>query len=248
MTHHDPAVASRSVARAGMRGLLIAGLAALLANCSYAPKQEITASIPDDYRQRHPISIVEGRRTLELFVGSGRGGLSPTQRAQVVAFAETWQREATAGILIERPAGGPNERAARDTLKEVLSILVRAGIPNHGVGIRSYPADGNRTAALRLNYPQVAAHAGPCGLWPDDLGPSYETKHFENRPYYNLGCAHQRNLAAMVADPHDLVQPRAEGPAWRAKRTFGADKWRKGESPGTVYPDTQKGAISDLGK
>jgi pilus assembly protein CpaD len=103
-------------------------------------------------------------------------------------------------------------------------------------------------AALRLSYPEVAAHAGPCGLWPDDLGPSYDTKHFENRPYYNLGCAQQRNLAAMVANPHDLVQPRAEAPVYRAKRTFGAEKWRKGEAPGTVYQEQQKGAISDLGR
>ena len=52
----------------------------------------------------------------------------------------------------------------------------------------------------------------------------------------------------MVDNPPDLVQPRAETPAYTAKRTFGIDKWRKGESPATTYPDTNKGAISDLGK
>ena len=52
----------------------------------------------------------------------------------------------------------------------------------------------------------------------------------------------------MVANPADLVQPRAEGPVYAAKRTFGVDKWRKGESPATTYPDAGKGAISDLGK
>ena len=67
-------------------------------------------------------------------------------------------------------------------------------------------------------------------------------------PYYNLGCATQRNLAAMVDNPADLVQPRAETPAYTAKRTTGIDKWRKGESPATTYPDANKGAISDLGK
>jgi pilus assembly protein CpaD len=103
-------------------------------------------------------------------------------------------------------------------------------------------------AALRLSYPQVAAEAGPCGLWPDDLGPTHERRHFENRPYYNLGCAQQRNLAAMVANPHDLVQPRAETAVYMGKRSHGMDKWRKGESPATVYPDAQKGAISEVGQ
>ena len=116
------------------------------------------------------------------------------------------------------------------------------------VGKSAHLVAGERNATLRLHYPLMVAAAGPCGLWPDDLGPSYDTKHFENRQYYNFGCATQRNLASMAAEPADLVQPRAEGPAYTAKRTFGIDKWRKGDSPATTYPDATKGAISDVGK
>ena len=207
-----------------------------------------TGSIPLDYRERHPIALKEGKKTLVLFVGAGRGGLSPTQRAEVLAFAQNWKRDATGGVTIDRPVGGANERAANDTLKEALSIIVQAGVPNNGIGIRPYRRRPASNATLRLNYPLMVAEAGPCGLWPDDLGPSYDTKHFENKQYYNFGCASQRNLAAMVAEPADLVQPRAEGPAYTAKRTFGVEKWRKGESPATNYPDAGKGAISDVGK
>jgi pilus assembly protein CpaD len=130
----------------------------------------------------------------------------------------------------------------------VLSILTQAGVPNHGIGIRPYQAREVARADLRLNYPLMVGTAGPCGLWPDDVGPSYQPKHFENKEYYNLGCAQQRNIAAMVAEPADLIQPRAETPVYTAKRTFGVDKWRKGEAPSTVYTEAQKGAISDLGK
>jgi pilus assembly protein CpaD len=241
----DTAIAGRRGVLSGARCLLAAGLAVALAGCNTTAK-ETTASIPIDYRQRHPISIVDGKRSLQLLVGQGRGGLSPTQRAEVLAFAQSWKREATGGITIERPEGGPNERAANDTLKEVLSIVVSSGIPNHGVGIRPYPSAGS--APLRLNYPVMTAQAGPCGLWPQDLGPTYDLEHYENKPYWNLGCSQQRNLAAMVAEPHDLIQPRAEGSTYRAKRTFGHEKWRTGQSPATTYPDSQKGAISDLGK
>jgi pilus assembly protein CpaD len=247
MPCHDLAIAGRRAALLGRRALLIVGIAAALAGCKTSAR-DTTGTLPNDYRERHPITVTEGKRTIELFVGAGRGGLTPAQRAEVLAFAQTWKREATGGITIDRPVGGANDRAARDTLKEVLSIVVAAGIPNHGIGIKPYHANGNRVAPLRLNYPQVAAQAGPCGLWPQDLGPTYDPNHYENRPYYNLGCASQRNLASMVANPHDLAQPRAETPAWTAKRTYGTEKWRRGESPATIYPDTQKGAISDLGK
>ncbi|MBM3529425.1 MAG: pilus assembly protein CpaD [Alphaproteobacteria bacterium] len=231
---------------AGIRGLLFAALAFGLAACDTTG--DVTGSVDSDYRKRHPISIGEGNRSLAVHVGAGRGGLTPVQRAEVLAFAQSWKREATGGITIERPVGGPNERAANDTLKEALSIMVQSGVPNHGIGIRPYQAGGSKVAPLRLNYPQIAAHAGPCGQWPDDPGPSPGARHFENRQYHNFGCSTQRNFAAMVAEPADLVQPRAETAAYTNKRTFAREKWRKGESPATIIPDTQKGAISDLGK
>ena len=244
---HDLAVAGRRAALLGLRSMLIAATAATLAGCVNTSR-EVTGSVPSHYPDRHPISLKEGKHTLVLLVGTGRGGLSPVQRAEVLAFAQSWRREATGGVIIDRPVGGANERAALDTLNEALSIMVQAGVPNSGIGIRPYPAGGNRLATLRLNYPRVKAIAGPCGLWPDDLGPTYERKHYENVEYWNFGCASQRNLASMVANPADLVQPRAEAPVYRAKRTFGTDKWRKGESPATIYPDSQKGAISEVGK
>jgi pilus assembly protein CpaD len=245
--HRHQSKGSGARAVATVRALVIAGLAAAVAGCN-ATAGDTTGSIPNDYRARHPIALKEGKHTLALLVGPGRGGLSPMQRAEVLAFAQTWKREATGGITVERPVGGPNERAALDTLKETLSIIVQAGVPNHGIGIKPYQAAGHKLPALRLNYPRMVADAGPCGLWPDDLGPSYQPKHFENRQYHNFGCATQRNLASMVANPADLIQPRAETPVNTAKRTFGTEKWRKGESPATTYTDAQKGAISDLGK
>ena len=237
----------RGAAALAARGLMIAGLAAAVAGCNTVAR-DTTGSTPVDYRQRHPISIKEGSRSLELLIGSGRGGLTPTQRAEVLAFANAWKREGTGGFIIDRPVGTPNERAALDSLRQVVSILTAAGIPNHGIAVRPYQPTPHKLATIRINYPQMGADAGPCGLWPEDLGPTYDPKHYENRPYWNLGCATQRNLAAQVAEPADLVQPRAETPIYTAKRTFGAEKWRKGESPATTYPDTQKGAISDLGK
>jgi pilus assembly protein CpaD len=93
----------------------------------------------------------------------------------------------------------------------------------------------------------MSAVAGPCGLWPEDLGPSITNPSYsENRSYYNFGCANQRNLAAMIDNPSDLVQPRPETPAYTARRTEGFEKYRKGNPTATVYPDAA--ALSDAGK
>ena len=102
---------------------------------------------------------------------------------------------------------------------------------------------------IRLSYPKLKAEAGPCGLWPEDLGPSIKDKsYYENKEYYNFGCSYQRNMAAMVDNPSDLVQPRAETPPYTIRRTEGFEKYRKGMTTTTLYPEADKAKLSDTGK
>ena len=104
-------------------------------------------------------------------------------------------------------------------------------------------------ATIRLNYPRISAVAGPCGMWPEDLGPSIKNKgYIENKQYYNFGCAYQRNMAAMVDNPSDLVQPRSETPSYTARRTAAFEKYRKGTTTTTIYPEADKAKLSDTGK
>jgi pilus assembly protein CpaD len=94
----------------------------------------------------------------------------------------------------------------------------------------------------------MVAETGPCGLWPEDLGPTMNVAYISNRPHWNHGCAIQRNLAAQVAEPADLVQPRADTPALTSRRATVLEKYRKGEGTATQNPDANKGKISDLGQ
>jgi pilus assembly protein CpaD len=209
-----------------------------------------TASIPTDYRLRHPIVVQESNRTINVFVGSTRGGLSASQRADVVALAETWLREATGVIIAEVPVGTPNARAAADASREILAVLAAGGVPARGIRVRNYhPEDPRQFATIRLTYPRIIADAGPCGLWPEDLGPSIKDKSYiDNKPYYNFGCAYQRNMAAMVDNPADLVQPRPETPAYTERRSIAFEKYRKGTTTTTTYPEAEKAKLSDTGK
>jgi pilus assembly protein CpaD len=223
-------------------------LAADLGACSHAVEE--TASIPNDYRHRHPIVIRESSHSIDIFVGNGRGGLSAVQRADVAGVARSWMQEGTGTIIVEVPVSTPNARTAADSYQEVRSILVASGVPASGIVVRNYhPQDPRQFATIRLSYPKIVADAGPCGLWPEDLGPSPENKgYLDNRPYYNLGCAQQHNLAAMIDNPSDLVQPRPETPAYTARRNIAFERYRKGETTTTVYPEAEKAKLSDSGK
>jgi pilus assembly protein CpaD len=225
-------------------------VSAALGACNNTSGEVVTASVPDDYRLRHPITIQEANRSIVIFVGHARGGLSASQRADVMGLAQTWVREGTGAIVADVPVDTANARAAASSFREIKAVLAAGGVPSHGVMLRQYrPDDPLTLVPIRLSFPRIAAVAGPCGLWPEDLGPSIlDSGYNANKPYYNFGCAYQRDMAAMIDNPSDLVQPRSETPAYTARRTASFGKYRKGESTTTVYPETDKAKLSDTGK
>jgi pilus assembly protein CpaD len=235
--------------RALRLGGALVGIALALGACQHAD-EAVTASIPDDYKQRHPIAIEEANRSTLVFVGHARGGLTASQRADVMGLGSTWMHEGTGAIHIDVPTDTPNARAAQESLREIQAMLAAAGVPPRGIIVRRYrPEDSRFLPPIRLTYSKIAAVAGPCGLWPEDLGPSIRNKSwFDNKPYYNFGCASQRNLAAMVDNPSDLVQPRPETPAYTMRRNAAFEKYRKGTTTATSYPESDKAKLSDTGK
>jgi pilus assembly protein CpaD len=232
----------------------LATITLALAGCYREPPPDITASISNDYRDRHPIRLADKERTLQILVGSGRAGLTATQRAQVAAMGSDWRREGSGYIVVETPARAANSRAARDTVQEIRSLLKFAGVSAGAVKFRTYEQPyRDALGAIRVGYKRIVAEAGPCGQWPDNIGPGvvgnerYPLLSSENRPYYNFGCATQRNLAAAVANPEDLVQPRAETPAFAARRQTVIDKYAKGQDTATVTNSSTNGRVSNVG-
>jgi pilus assembly protein CpaD len=235
--------------RTHLFGALV-GLSALLGACSSPTEAIITGGVPDDYRLRHPIAITEANSSIVVFVGHARSGLSLAQRSDVAGLARNWVREGTGAVVAEVPVDTANARAAAATFPEIREMLMAGGVPSRAIVMHRYrPVDPQELATIRLSYSRIAATTGPCGMWPQDLGPSLSNPdYFENKPYYNFGCANQRNLAAMIDNPSDLVQPRSETPPYTTRRSEAFEKYRKGEPTATTYPDADKAKLSDLGK
>jgi pilus assembly protein CpaD len=239
--HNVPTARARRPAgtRLVLRAAFAIGCAAFVCGCN--TDQQITGAptVPTDYRLRHPISITEKERTFQLFIGANRGSLTPAQRAELLAFAQSWKDEATGGVIIDLPVGSSNTRSAAEALAEIESIVGASGVPQQSIAVRNYRVSPRTFATVRVSYPRIAAQAGPCGLWPEDMGPSLHRDYFENQPQWNMGCAAQRNLAAMVADPADLVQPRTDDtPAYTMRRTDVMEQYRAKGNPVTT-PSSQ---------
>jgi pilus assembly protein CpaD len=236
------------------RGAPFAALAIAIVVFGCQTDSEVTGSFPVEYAERHPIRLTEGQHAIQLLIGAGRGDLTASQRAQVTQMVGSWHREGTGVFLIEVPTGTPNARAAKYASREVQSLLRASGVPARGITTRSYPSPApDSLGPLRISYTRVVAEAGPCGDWPEDIGaaprptltPPYPPS-WDNRPHWNFGCATQANLAAMVANPEDLIQPRAETRPLAARRQTVIDKYRKGENPSGQY-ETKDAKASTVG-
>ncbi|TMJ14869.1 MAG: pilus assembly protein CpaD, partial [Alphaproteobacteria bacterium] len=139
----------------------LAGLSVALGACTYTSGEVVTASVPDDYRLRHPIAVQEADRSIVVFVGHARGGLSASQRADVAGLAQTWVREATGAIVADVPVDTPNAWAAATAFREIQAVLAAGGVPSRGIVLHHYHPDDPRTLpTIRLSYPKISAVAG----------------------------------------------------------------------------------------
>lgn len=250
-----------NLSRASKRGFSAAPIAAIwltlaLAACQHTePDYYATGSVSADYRVNHPIRLVDGQRSIQVLVGSGRAGLTATQRAEVASLGSDWRHEGTGYVIVEAPAGAVNSVAAKQTVREIRSLLHFAGVPPQAMIMRNYqPPYGEDLGAIRVSYSKILAVAGPCGQWPDNAGPGivgnerYPLLESENVPYWDFGCTAQRNLAASLANPEDLVQPRPETPAYAARRQTVVDKYRQGQDSSTVYTNNTGAKVSNVGQ
>jgi pilus assembly protein CpaD len=237
--------------RAGtVAAVMLVGVAMSACQTTDPPLAVVAPEVPADYQLRHPIKLREGTHAVELFIGSHRTDLTPAQRAQVAYFGQGWYRNATGGVAIRVPTGTSNAQAARQAVREIRSILVASGVPASGIVVTELPPfNPSQFVPVVLEYPKMVASAGPCGRWPADLGPGAGLEYMTNEQYWNFGCSMQHNLAAMVADPADIVQPRAETPPYTARRDAVFDAYKNGKSPATTYPDLNKAVVaSDVGQ
>ena len=224
---------------AAYRLLAVSALAVALTGCKHtdAGEQVLGWSMTDP-SQRHPIMVTQAPTNLDVDISRGRMGLAPDQRASVLEFLRRYKRESTTGKLtIAAPGGTPNEVSAVHAAGIIKGLARSEGIAWNDIHVEPYSAEeGNPQPPLRLSFVRHSAEAPDCGRFPANLA-----EEAKNLPYANLGCATQRNLASMVANPQDLLGPRVEEtPRSGPRRDTIYEKWVKGETTGSKRDSDEK--------
>jgi pilus assembly protein CpaD len=176
---------------------------------------------------RHPILVQQQPHAMSLRVARGQTGLEPGQRAQLYNFLEKYRANDSGNskLVVSVPAGSSNEVASMHAVADIRPLLLERGFAENAVSIEPYTAEGDNQPPIRVSYLRYHAEGPECGRWPENLGESRRVNG-----YHNLGCSQQRNMAAQIANPADLLGPRTMTPGHAGRRDIVInEKYTKGE-------------------
>jgi pilus assembly protein CpaD len=206
--------------------------AVLLAGSCAAPFND--GSVVADGLANHPITVAPHFQSIRVAFSDASAGLTPEDGAQFNGFVEDYLSRGDGSISVNAPRG-PNSTAALTWFGE---HLARMGVPRGRilVGTRD-TADGD--GRVEIGYIVYAARTDRCGDWShdahDDSG---------NLPMPDFGCAVQHNVAAMVADPRDLVAPRGMDAGDATRRETVVGTYEQAKSTSSQKTQDQSGAVS----
>jgi pilus assembly protein CpaD len=227
-TVHGPRALARAT-RPTLTLVTVLMLSVPAAGCMQGPRMQAPFTLANP-AERHPIKVSQGEALLDLSVSSRSRGLSRAQWDQLYRYLAGYQEAGTGGLVIKTPRGSANEAAAKRVYEDIRHAMRRAGVSPRGVRVEPYFAKYDPAAPLRLSYLELVAKGPDCPDWSENLA-----RDPQNLPWPNMGCATQKNLAAMVADPEDFLSPHPEMPRPSERRDVVWGKYVNGEMTGSKW-------------
>jgi len=219
-----------------------ASLMTLGACASHAP----TAVTPDYLEgtalSRNEIGVAKRTEFLEIAISPEAGELSAEDQARIRSFVGVYAQKGHGPLVMSLPAASSNPQLAVTAVAEARAIAWEKGVEYDEISGTAHGAGETTAQPMILAFQVYDAIAPDCA--------SKATLDFSNVTSNNnlptLGCSVRTNLAAMIADPADLLGQRPLGPGDADRREIILAKFRQGESTASVRTDQESGAVSQV--
>lgn len=176
---------------------------------------------------------------VEMPVDPRDNGLNWAQIELIEALAGEYKARGHGPFVISYPQNAGNADAAIGAIAEVRTALYGHGLSWRQISGGAYEAGGYAQAPLIFSFTRYRAIAPQCeGRWSDVRNTA------AGRGWGGFGCATEQNLAAMVADPRDLVTPRTFDDPDAARRQTVIERWRRGEPTASQRSPEESGSVS----
>ena len=176
-------------------------------------------TIAEDGAVNHPIAVEPSYRDLKLAFVAGAESMSNEDTLKFDAFLADYRTHGNGSLGISVP-NSANSRAAIAYFGERAAAT---GISRDRILVSTHDV-ANGDNRVDVSYIAYTAHTDACGDWSENLAFTGD-----NQTPKNFGCSVQHNIAAMVADPRDLLGPGGMGPVDTNRRAVVMDHYQKGE-------------------
>ena len=183
------------------------------------------------------VQVAESIERLELYTRPNGLELSARDQVAVNQFLQSYGRRGSGPLYINVPAtaaGGLGARDAQALIRQNLSVM---GLGRASVQTGQYQVAYNSPAPVVVSYRTLKTIPQDCR----QLGDMTDT--YTNQPTDNFGCFHTANLAAMIGDPRQLIEPYDMTIPDSQRRQTVYDKYIKGDNTASELPARQQVAV-----
>jgi pilus assembly protein CpaD len=191
------------------------------------PNPVLEAHLNRTVLEAHTPKAIPVEARLVLPAAQGVQGLTAQEYAQLTAFANDFVRLGRGTLVISVPANAGNSANAAIVAQDAQRALYAGGVDYAKITGGTYQAGGQPNAPIMLSFARFEAQRIECQSWSEVDA----RKTASNLSPDRFGCAQNANLAAMVADPGDLLGDRTDPTRDAARIQTGVDKHRKGDIP-----------------
>lgn len=184
------------------------------------------------------IQVAESIERLELYTRPNGLELSARDQVAVNQFLQSYRQSGNGPIYLNIPsnaASGLGVQQAQALIRQNLSAL---GLNSAAMQSGQYQAFNGSPAPVVVSYRTLKTIPKDCR----QLGDLTDT--YANQTSDNFGCFHSANLAAMIDDPRQLLEPYDMTVPDSQRRQVVYDRYIQGENPASTQPDRQQVTVN----
>ena len=171
---------------------------------------------------RNSINVAESIERLELYTRPNGLELSARDKLAVAQFLDGYGTSGDGALFINRPANAVSGLGTKQAEAVIRGLMAQAGLNPNAIQTGQYQSRPGAPAPVVVSYRTLRAIPQDCR----ELGDLTNT--YANQPHGNFGCFQSANIAAMITDPRQLLEPYALGQPNAQRRQVVYDQYIQG--------------------
>ena len=204
---------------------------------SNVPAEYFTGTTLD----RNAIGVTQHTEYLEIEMDNRDTQLRVPELMKVREFIDDYTDVGHGPLVISMPKSAQNAQLAVGAVAEVRQIAWEAGVNYDQLLGAAYDAEGRSSTPIVMAFKTYKAVAPKClSLAQVDV-----TNAISNSDLPSLGCAVRTNMAAMIAEPSDLLGGRDLDEGDLDRRSRQLELWRAGETTAAPRTEAESAVVSN---